>query len=204
MDLKSTYNKIAKDWMRDHEDDTWWIEGTDTFIKFLQHGSTVLDVGCGAGVKSKYLTEKGLFVVGIDFSEEMIGLAKERSTASKFLVMDIKQPLTFSESFDAIFAQAVLLHISKKEVRGVLKNLLAPLKAEGHFYVAVKELKKGSGEEEIVRENDYGYDYERFFSYYTLTELREYLEELGMTILYENVASSGKRPWIQVVARKSV
>ncbi len=59
MDLKETYNRIAKDWMKDHHQDNWWIEGTDKYLSFLKPGASILDVGCGAGVKSKNITISG-------------------------------------------------------------------------------------------------------------------------------------------------
>lgn len=77
MNLKETYNKIADDWFKDHKVDDWWVEGTDQFISLLKPGASVLDVGCGAGLKSKYLSEKGLQVVGIDFSDKFIERAIE-------------------------------------------------------------------------------------------------------------------------------
>src|SRR3989344_8338892 len=121
MDLKSTYNRIAKDWMQDHHGDTWWVEGTDKYLSFLDPNASVLDVGCGAGVKSKYITSKGFRVTGIDFSEEMIALAKADVSTASFAVKDIKQSLGFEQEFDGVFAQAVLLHIPKKEVSEVFK-----------------------------------------------------------------------------------
>lgn len=203
MDLKSTYNKIAKDWMQDHHGDTWWIDGTDKYLSFFKPAASILDVGCGAGEKSKYLVKHGFNVTGIDFSEEMIDLAKQQVPTGKFLVRDIKQSLNLGESFDGVFAQAVLLHISKKEIVEVIKNITEPLKTDGYFYAAVKELKSGKPDEEIVKENDYGYDYERFFSYYSLDELKGYVAQVGLSVVYENVANSGKTNWIQIVAKKN-
>ncbi len=202
MDLKSTYNKIAKDWMKDHHGDTWWIEGTDKYLSFFAPNASLLDVGCGAGEKSKYLVKKGFDVVGIDFSDEMIKLAKEQVSAGRFFVKDIKQPLGFENLFDGVFAQAVLLHIPKNEVVEVLKNIIEPLKSGGYFYVAVKEIRPGNEDEEIVKENDYGYEYERFFSYFSLDELKDYIKKIGLQVVYENISSSGKTNWIQVVAKK--
>ncbi len=61
MDLKSTYNRIAEDWIKDHDRDTWWYEGTDKFLSLLPKGANILDVGCAGGIKSRYLTDNGVF-----------------------------------------------------------------------------------------------------------------------------------------------
>lgn len=203
MDLKSTYNKIAKDWMQSHHSDTWWIEGTDKYLSHFESNASLLDIGCGAGEKSKYIIKKGFKITGIDFSEKMIKLAKISVPVGKFFVKDIQQPLNLGKTFDGIFAQAILLHIPKKEVMSVLNNITEPLKSDGYFYIAVKEWRPGNPQEQIVKENTYGYEYERFFSYFTLNELRDYLQKLNMKLVYENVSSGSKTNWIQVVAKKA-
>ena len=202
MNLKDTYNKIAEDWFKDHHGDTWWIEGTNKFVSFLKSDSLVLDIGCGAGVKSKYLLGKGLKVVGIDFSEKMIEIAKREVPDARFYVMDIKDLSGLQETFDGILAQAVLLHIPKKEVTSVISGLKAKLNDGGYLYVAVKEKRPEGKEEEVLAEDDYGYRYERFFSYFTLSEVREYLATAKMQICYENVAQTGHTNWVQVIAQK--
>ena len=204
MDLKSTYNRIAKDWLEDHQDDTWWIGGTDKYLSYLKPHASILDVGCGQGVKTEYLIKKGFRVTGIDFSREMIKLAKQLAPSGKFFIKDIKQPLGFDVLFDGVFAQAVLLHIPKNEVLGVLKNITRPLKTGGYLYVTVKKLRPGNKDEEIVKENDYGYEYERFFSYFTLDELKSYITKIGLRLVFDDTISSGDTNWIQIVAKKQV
>src|SRR4051812_43183114 len=113
---KVTYNKIAKDWHEDHSNDTWWMEGTDKLLSLLPPKATVLDIGCGAGTKSKYISEKSFDVTGIDFSENMIEIAKRRVPNVNFEVFDIYDLDSYSKSFDCIFAQAVILHIPKNKV----------------------------------------------------------------------------------------
>lgn len=202
MDLKATYNRIAEDWFKDHHGDTWWIEGTDKFVSFLKPGALVLDVGCGAGVKSQYLLDNGLKVVGIDFSEKMIEIAKREVPSATFHVADIKDLSGFQETFDGILAQAVLLHIPKTEAGGVVKGLRDKLNNSGYLYIAVKERRENGKEEEILKEDNYGYEYERFFSYFTLPEIKSYIADAGMEMCYENVALSGHTNWIQVICRK--
>lgn len=202
MNLKSTYDKISENWNEDHAHDTWWIAGTDKFASFLKKGDSVLDVGCASGLKSEYLTQKGLKVTGIDFSDKMIDLAQKRMPLGQFFVRDINESLDFKNKFDGIFAQAVLLHISKKNVKKVLNNLIDFLNPNGYFYIAVKKLRDGAQEEQIVKENDYGYEYERFFSFYAPEELKKYLEDLKLNIIYSDISSIGSTEWIQVIAQK--
>ena len=202
MDLKSTYNYIAEDWTKDHENDTWWIAGTDKFASYLKQGRSVLDVGCASGMKSEYLAKKGFVVTGVDFSGKMIELAQKRMPSRFFFVRDINEPLNLKSKFDGIFAQAVLLHVPKNNIKKVLGNLLELLKPNGYIYIAVKKVNEGQIEEQVIKENDYGYEYERFFSFYTLDEMRGYLEEFGLKIVYSDVISTGKTEWIQVIAQK--
>lgn len=202
MDLKSTYNRIAEDWFKDHHGDTWWVEGTDKFVSFLKPGALVLDVGCGAGVKSKYLFDKGLNVVGVDFSEKMIEIAQREVSGATFRVAEIKDLSGLKEDFDGILAQAVLLHIPKSEAGAVVKGLRDKLMNGGYLYIAVKQKREDGKEEEMLKEDDYGYEYERFFSYFTLPEIQKYVSDAGMEMCYENVALSGHTNWIQVICRK--
>jgi SAM-dependent methyltransferase len=202
MDLKSTYNKIAEDWFKDHHDDTWWQEGTEKFLAELPAGATILDVGCGAGVKSQYLANKGFRVTGVDFSEKMIEIAKRESPEIHFEVLDVYEIDRYPERFDGIFAQAVLLHIPKGRIREVLAKLKDRINPNGLLYIAVKGMRDDGVEEAMKKEDDYGYEYERFFSFYNLPELENYLEELEMEVVWKTSTTSGRAGWLQIVGRK--
>ena len=202
MDLKETYNRIADDWMGDHSTDTWWVEGTEKYLSYLQQGNTILDVGCGGGVKSQYIIDRGFNVTGIDFSEKMIEIAQERVPAGNFSVQDITQPLEFQKQFDGIFAQAVLLHIPKDEISKTLSNLYDVLKPGGYFYIALKRKDEGQPDEQVIAENDYGYEYERFFSFFTLDEIKKYVVDAGMEIVFVDETEGLKVNWVQVIAKK--
>lgn len=201
--MRETYNKIAEDWWKDHRDDTWWVEGMDKFASFLKKGDAVLDIGCGAGTKTKYLIRKGLDVLGIDFSEEMIRIARREVPEGKFLVMNAKNLSGLEQEFDGVLAHAILLHIPKKEVCDVLQNWVSKLKPHGYLCLAVKEIKSDEKEEMIVEEKGYGYPYERFFSYFSTEEIKRSLADLDVKILWEKKVISGKTSWIQIICQKS-
>ena len=200
MNLKDTYNKIAKDWYEDHKDDNWSRNEAKEFGKMFKKGSLILDAGCGPGIKSKDLSDQGVRVVGFDISESMVKLAKEIDPSSKFIVLDLKDVGSLKVEFDGIFAQACLLHIPKRKAFHVLQQLYLKLKKDGYIYLAVKENKKVY--EEIKKEKDYGYEYERFFSYYTVDEIKKYFEQLNLKIIKCVNEKIGNTFWIRIIAQK--
>ncbi|MFZ3044072.1 MAG: class I SAM-dependent methyltransferase [Minisyncoccia bacterium] len=204
MDLKETYNRIAEDWHRDHTQDDWWVEGTDTFIQKLPVGARVLDVGCGSGVKSKYLSDRGFSVIGIDISDKLLDIAKREASGVEFRELSMLDLDAMHETFDGVFAQASLLHIPKKDVGTVVKKMVERLAPNGLLYIAVKETREDKPEEEMKKENDYGYEYERFFSYFTLPELENYMTDAGLEIIstLRNPSPSGKTVWLQIIGRR--
>jgi SAM-dependent methyltransferase len=199
--LRETYDRIADDWARDHERDTWWREGTETFASLLPEGARVLDAGCGSGQKAKFFQDRGAHVLGIDFSGKLLEIARQTSPASDFRLLDLRDVHTLSEEFEGVFAQASLLHIPKAETFSVIEGMVSRLVPGGLLYIAVKAQRPGHAEEEIVTEKDYGYDSQRFFSYYTPDEMRGYVERLGLSVIHADVTSS-TTDWMQIIARK--
>lgn len=202
MDLKDTYNKIAEDWVKDHDKDTWGKAGMDMFLSFLPKGASILDVGCGGGIKTNYMAIRGYAAKGVDFSEKMIEIAKREYPHLEFSVLDMHDIDAYPISMEGIFVQAALLHIRKSNVREVLRKMKDRLVPGGILYIAVKAVRDGGIEEEIKTENDYGYEYERFFSYYTVDELRRHFSELGFEIIWEGGADTTMSHWIQIIGKK--
>ena len=203
MNLRDTYNKIAEDWHKDHQVEDWWIEGTDTFVSFLSAGDEVLDVGCGSGLKSGYLIKKSIRVLGVDFSEKLIDIARREVPEAEFLILDMRDLSGLAREFNGVFTQASLLHIPKKEAFSTLQTLVSKLKSGGYLYIAVKGIRSSRPHEEIREESDYGYTYQRFFSYYTMGELKEYFALLELEVVWENIKTSGKTDWLQIIGKKS-
>ena len=201
MNLKETYNKIAEDWYKDHLDE-WWVPGADKFLSFLNKGDRILDAGCGPGIKSGFFVDRGFRAHGVDFSESMIKIAKRDFPQAEFSVLDLNEAEKLKDMYNAIFLQAVLLHFSKYRAQEILKKLATKLKSGGFFHVSVKEVGENQPEEQVRVENDYGYEYERFFSYYTTEEIEGYLRNLGFDIVHTDMTSWGKTNWIQVIGMK--
>ncbi len=204
MDIAATYDRMAEEWHRDHAHDDWWVECTDEFIALLPKVGTVLDVGCGSGVKSKYLLERGLTVMGIDISKNLLAIAKREAPAGSYRELSMLDLDQLSEQYDGVFAQASLLHIPKQQALSVIKLMAARCKPGGYLYLALKEAPPGRPEEEILKEDTYGYPMERFFSYYTMPELESTLASAGLTLVHKHrkASPSGRTIWLQLIAKK--
>ncbi|MEA4846402.1 MAG: class I SAM-dependent methyltransferase [Clostridiaceae bacterium] len=72
----------------------------------IEKDRKILDLGCGTGVLTNELAQKGAFVVGIDLSEDMVKKAKENYPALHFQVADATN-LPFNNDFDTVFSNAV-------------------------------------------------------------------------------------------------
>jgi len=148
----------------------------------LQGSESVLDIGCGDGKITGQLAravEKGN-VVGIDLSEDMIGLASERFPAAKFpnlsfLRMDATE-IRLSQKFDVAFSNATL-HWVMNHV-AVLRGSRNCLKSDGKILFQMG----GRGNaaeiflviEKMLRHSRWRHYYEDFTSPYHFYAPEEY------------------------------
>lgn len=202
MDLRETYNIIAEDWHREYGYADWPKKGRAKFVTYLNPGGIVLDVGCGGGTTTKFLLENGMRVVGVDLSENMIEIAKREAPQAEFHICDLRDIEKIEGVFDGILAQAVLLHIPKKEISKSLEKLVSKLKNGGYLCVFMKERKSNGPEEEIEERTSYGKTFRRFFSYFTTEELRKLLIDAGLENIFEDIIPVGHTRWIQIIAKK--
>lgn len=200
--LRDTYDRIAEDWHRAHGFDEWWVKGADTFLALLPAHGSILDVGCGSGTPAAYLARHGFEVLGVDFSEKLLAIAKREVPQAAFRQLAIEDLDTIEREFDGVFAQASLLHMEKARAGDTVRTMARRAKKGGHLYLAVKEEKPGRPVEEIKREDGYGYPFERFFSYFTMAELESYLREAGLDVVWQDRNPVGRAVWLQIIGQK--
>ncbi|HJU45882.1 MAG TPA: methyltransferase domain-containing protein [Chitinophagaceae bacterium] len=95
----------------------------DVLKQKLPAGAEVLDVGCGNGVISRSLGERGFNVKGIDISEKAIARAIELNTFPnvKFAVISAEQLVVDGNRYHAVICSEVLEHLNDP---GKLLNVL--------------------------------------------------------------------------------
>lgn len=199
----AVYNTIADEYAKNIEHYLSEKE-RDDFLSLVPPGGSILDLGCAAGRDSRYFSSKGFKVIGVDLSEKLLAIAKKKSPEIDFRKEDIRA-LDFPEnSFDATYASAVLLHLKRRELVPVLKNLHAFLKSDGLLYVQVKE---GTGDADVAEKLSSGHA--RHFTYYSLEDLKTAMLDAGFFVekIYSfnelDLSPDGRDlVWISCFARK--
>jgi ubiquinone/menaquinone biosynthesis C-methylase UbiE len=98
----------------------------------------ILDAGCGNGYWENILTKDVKEICGIDYSEKLIKIAKQRVKAKNvhFQVADIGERLPFGDnSFDIIISNLVFHYI--KDIPSSAKELFRILKPKGRIVFSV-------------------------------------------------------------------
>lgn len=165
------------------------------FEKYLSIGDSILDVGCGSGRDSKYFLQKKYKVISIDASREMCERAK-LITNNEVIQMKAEN-INFEDEFQAIWACASLLHVSKNKMLKTMVKIMAALKDNGIFYGSWKY---GTAERHFKG---------RYFMDYTEKTLQELLSEidnisvLKLWITSDVRSERDKEKWINVILKKS-
>lgn len=70
------FDSMATEYVDYFGDDWEFINEIKEFASQFKKNSTLLDLGCGSGYITNYLCSLNLNAIGIDFSEEMVKIAK--------------------------------------------------------------------------------------------------------------------------------
>ncbi|MEJ7611604.1 MAG: class I SAM-dependent methyltransferase [Ferruginibacter sp.] len=95
-----------------------------------------LEIGCGTGKNTGWLSGLATTLTAVDLSEEMLAKAKEKtfSPNTRFICADITKPWEFgSDEFDLVSFSLVLEHIP--DLHTIFGQCARVLKKGGHVYI---------------------------------------------------------------------
>jgi len=180
---KEVWNAIADNWSEFRQ------TPSPTVVDFLKTTKgNVLDLGCGSGRNFMKIKHGKLY--GLDFSEEMIELAKKDAKKKKLdiklQVMDKKIPYD-DNFFDNAICAAVLHCLNKKEQKVMVDELYRVLKKGGRALVSVWG-KKSPRLKNVAKESYVGWKTGetkqlRYTYIYDLEEMKEQLKKAGFKII---------------------
>jgi SAM-dependent methyltransferase len=94
------------------EEDENMVEARNALAKALRDARRrVVDLGCGAGRDYPAFDERGVDYLGVDASEGMLTVARERFPDAAFEAQDLCTLDLPARSFDGAFANASLQHV---------------------------------------------------------------------------------------------
>lgn len=174
------------------------VDVSSLYSKFLPHLKKpchILDLGCGAGRDALYFKEQGFQVTAVDGSEELVAIASE--VIGQEAIHLLFEEISYVDTFDAIWANASLLHVSFDALRATLENLHHALKKDGIFYASFKY-------GDSMRETE-----GRVFSDFNETSILPHLEGLFDPLdiwktadSRSNQAASPSHAWLNFIAKK--
>ena len=179
--VKSGYNKVADDYLTARTCNSEDILLLDDLIRRLHEKAKVLDAGCGAGIPVAQILSERFTVIGVDFSEAQIELARKNVPNISFLCQDITQ-LDFQDgTFDAICSYYAIIHIPRQEHQSLFLNFHRILKPGGLALLCL-------GAEDLIDhidENFFGAH--MYWSHFDTETYLQMLEETGFFILWSRI-----------------
>ena len=167
------------------------IEATFSLVK--KDNPKVLEIGCGNGRDAEEICKRTNAYLGIDISEKLVELAREKVSSATFEVMDVEN-FQFPKELDVIFASASLVHIQKNQLREVLQKALSSLNDGGVFLLSMKYC---DTYKENTKEDEFG---TRTYYLYSQEDIKELAT--GFTILKNELQYLRGQMWLEVLLQK--
>lgn len=120
--LQRAWHRMKIEWIRTHAR--------------IPAGGRILDVGCGSGVITDVLAQKGAHTVGVDVDSDSIAFAERRFGGARveFRAVSIWD-MEPEAAFDAVFLVECLEHFSRSEAIPLLRHLRRMCRQGGSLFV---------------------------------------------------------------------
>lgn len=146
-DFEGRWLKRFREFAEENEGDAgiagWSVSGLDARLwRFKQlwetdgkqSGNLWLDAGCGAGSYTRYLTENGKIVLGLDYSLPTLCKASERCISSKlWAIGDVRKLPVKKGTFDGVICFGVTQALSESEV--AIQELALSIRKGGEIWI---------------------------------------------------------------------
>ncbi|NNE89210.1 MAG: class I SAM-dependent methyltransferase [Silicimonas sp.] len=135
--IREVYDRQAEGYDKARSRTLFEARWLTRFGDALPKGGRVLDLGCGAGEPiSAWLIAEGFHLTGVDFSQAMLAIARERWPEGDWRVADMRD-LDLPERFDGIIAWNSFFHLTPDAQRSTMARMARLLVPGGLLLVTV-------------------------------------------------------------------
>ena len=195
---KASYDIIAQNYQSEHGAEDWEKE-LNKFVELLPiKDQTVLDLGCGPGDESCWLSEHlpDATIIGVDISPEMLKLPKDAPSNVSFIEADIATYIP-EHKIAGIWARASLHHLTHKQISELFKNASEYLLPGG----LIGMINKYGFTEEFERKGKYGALLERYFQYFDEGLVKKIVSENNLELVDQYTVENDHK-WLVSFLRK--
>jgi SAM-dependent methyltransferase len=164
-------------------------------LELIPEGSTVLDLGCGAGLVTADLTTRAR-IVGVDISAGQLELARRNAPTARFVRADMVDLAFAPGSFDAVVAFWTLIHVPREVHASLFARVHGWLKQGGLFAGTL-----GSGDNQAEHVPDF-YGAPMYWSHFAGDTNRGLLRDAGFDLIQaDEIEDEGETPlWVIATA----
>ena len=124
---------IYKNWAKKYEDDVINLAGyvghlitSELLLSYLRNTQArIFDAGCGTGLVGEILNKNSFQnLIGVDFSQEMLNIAKQKNVYQSLELVDLTKKLDFEDNlFDAIICAGTFTcgHVGPDALREMVR-----------------------------------------------------------------------------------
>lgn len=180
-----TYNAIAPLYEANYGDIPASYEYAEYIIEQLRGKSQphILDLGCGSGTILKLFGDSipNSVLVGIDFSNELLKIAKAKFSQANLICQDFAA-YNPDAQFNVIIATFSLIHSSDDELESMIPKIYSWLKNGGYFYSAFI-----LGEGEQTEPEALDPNHKTYFNFHSQDYLEKLFKSNGFKIIKQKI-----------------
>ncbi len=151
-------------------------------------GTSVLEIGVGTANLTKLFVEAECAMWGIDYSEKMLEIARQKAPQAHFVAHDIQNGWSPSllDRYDRIVSSYVFHEFTPEKKPAIIRSLFDHLLDDG--LMVLGDISFPSRSEMMAAARQYPQDWDAEEYYWVAEEQVPQLEALGLTVDYEQVS----------------
>jgi ubiquinone/menaquinone biosynthesis C-methylase UbiE len=206
--IERMYDRVAKEYAEtfsgEHEKKPKDQEILRRFLKEVGDRKPVWDFGCGPGQTTKYLTDLGMEVSGLDLSEKILEQARTMHPELNFRKGNILELEFENDSIAGVVAFYAIVHFTEEQVEKAFREVFRVLYPGGLFLFTYH-----IGDETIHLDEFLGKEIDIDFMFFTTGFIHRCVQDIGFKKIeiierepYPKVEYESRRAY--VFARKRV